>query len=142
MAKTKLYPIIALSALVLFISFFRLGALTLFDVDEAVFAEATKEMVQSGDWITPTYNGENRYDKPIFFYWLMAASYKVFGVGEFGARFPSAFLGFMLCAAVYFSVRHAQGERNALYAVVALSLSIFFVAYSHAAVTDMTLTFL
>lgn len=142
MAKTALYPILALYVLVLFVSFFRLGDLTLFDVDEAVFAEATKEMVQSGDWITPTYNGENRYDKPIFFYWLMAASYKAFGVGEFGARFPSALLGFMLCVAVYFAVRHAQGERNAIYSVVALGLSIFFLVYSHAAVTDMTLTFL
>ncbi len=137
----KAYPFLMLCVLLLFLSFFQLGSLTLFDVDEAVFAEATKEMVQSGDWITPTYNGANRYDKPIFFYWLMAASYKVFGVGEFGARFPSAFLGMMLCCAVYFFVKHFNGERNALYAAVALGLSVFFVVYSHAAVTDMALTF-
>jgi 4-amino-4-deoxy-L-arabinose transferase-like glycosyltransferase len=141
MVKIKSYSILFLFSVVIFISFLRLGSPTLFDVDEAVFAEATKEMVQSGDWISPTYNGENRYDKPIFFYWLMAASYKVFGVSEFGARFPSALLGIMLCTAVYFFVKHFQGEKNALYAVIALSLSIFFVAYSHAAVTDMALTF-
>ncbi len=112
MVKIKSYSIFFLFSVVIFISFLRLGSPTLFDVDEAVFAEATKEMVQSGDWITPTYNGENRYDKPIFFYWLMAASYKVFGVSEFGARFPSALLGLMLCAAVYFFVKHFQRERN------------------------------
>lgn len=137
----KSYTFLALCVLVLFMSFFRLGSLTLFDVDEAVFAEAAKEMVQSGDWITPTYNGVNRYDKPIFFYWLMAVSYKVFGINEFAARFPSALLGVMLCAAVYFFVKQFQGERNAVYAIVALSLSIFFAAYTHAAVTDMCLTF-
>jgi 4-amino-4-deoxy-L-arabinose transferase-like glycosyltransferase len=141
MVKMKAYPFLMLCVFLFLLSFYRLGSPTLFDVDEAVFAEATKEMVESGDWITPTYNGVNRYDKPIFFYWLMAASYKVFGVGEFGARFPSAVLGIILCGAVYFFVKHFNGERNALYATVALGLSVFFVAYSHAAVTDMALTF-
>ncbi|HXX81667.1 MAG TPA: hypothetical protein VEI46_08955, partial [Thermodesulfovibrionales bacterium] len=72
--------LLPVAAIVLFISFFRLGSVALFDVDEAVFSEATKEMVERSDWITPTYNGENRYDKPILFYWLMAASYKTFGI--------------------------------------------------------------
>lgn len=127
-------------AIILFTSFFRLGSVTLFDVDEAVFAEATKEMVESGDWITPTYNGENRYDKPILFYWLMAASYKIFGINEFAARFPSAIAGFFLCLAVFLFMKHFHGERNAFHAVISLALSICYVVYSHAAVTDMVLT--
>jgi len=141
MAKIKQYLILSLFVLIVFMSFFRLGSLTLFDVDEAVFSEATKEMVLSGDWITPTYNGINRYDKPILFYWLMAVSYKVFGVNEFGARFPSALLGVMLCMAVYFFTKYVRDEKNASYAVVALCLSGLFLVYSHAAVTDMALTF-
>ena len=60
------------------LSFFRLGSAKLFDVDEAVFAQASKEMLVNNDWVTPTYNGVNRYDKPILIYWLMAASYKLF----------------------------------------------------------------
>jgi len=71
-----LFPILLLT---IFFAFFRLGSVTLFDVDEAVFSEASKEMVEGGNWITPTYNGENRYDKPILLYWLMAGSYKIFG---------------------------------------------------------------
>jgi 4-amino-4-deoxy-L-arabinose transferase-like glycosyltransferase len=122
------------------LSFFRLGAVTLFDVDEAVFSESTKEMVESGDWITPTYNGANRFDKPILFYWLMAASYKAFGINEFGARFPSALCAFILVPVVFFFVRHYCGEKHALYAAVSLSLSPYFFGYSHAAVTDMALT--
>ena len=122
------------------LSFFRLGSVTLFDVDEAVFSEATKEMVESGDWITPTYNGARRYDKPILFYWLMAASYMVFGINEFGARFPSAFTAFLLVLVVFFFVKHVWDEKRAFYAAVSLMLSVYFLVYSHAAVTDMALT--
>ena len=132
--------LLPLVAAAIFMSFFRLGSVTLFDVDEAVFSEATKEMVQSGDWITPTYNGENRYDKPILFYWLMAASYKVFGINEFGARFPSALSGFVLSLAVFFFVRCFSEDRQAFLASLSLTLSAYFLVYTHAAVTDMALT--
>ena len=131
--------LLPVAAVVLFLSFFRLGSVRLFDVDEAVFSEATKEMVERSDWITPTYNGENRYDKPILFYWLMAASYKVFGINEFSARFPSAVSGFILCLALLFFVRHFHGPQEAFYAAISFALSLYFVVYSHAAVTDMAL---
>lgn len=97
-------------------------------------------MAESGNWLTPTYNGENRYDKPILFYWLMAASYRVFGVNEFGARFPSALSGFLLGLVILLFVRSFDGERKALYAAFSFTLSIYFLVYSHAAVTDMALT--
>jgi 4-amino-4-deoxy-L-arabinose transferase-like glycosyltransferase len=128
------------AALALFVSFFSLGSITLFDVDEAVFAEATKEMIQSGDWITPTYNGENRYDKPILLYWLMAVSYKIFGINEFAARFPSALSGVLLCFSIFFFVRHLYNDKKAFYASVSFVSSLYYLAYSHAAVTDMVLT--
>ncbi len=132
-----LIPIIILTV---FVSFFRLGSVTLFDVDEAVFSEAAKEMVQSGNWITPTYNGENRYDKPILFYWLMAVSYKMFGINEFGARFPSAVVSCLLIFSLFFFIKHFQDQKTALCGAISLVLSMSFFVYSHAAVTDMTLT--
>lgn len=131
---------IPLIILTVFLSFFNLGSFTLFDVDEAVFSTATKEMIESGDWITPTYNGENRYDKPILFYWLMAASYKIFGINEFGARFPSALASAILIISTFLFVRYVRDDNHALYAAIASLLSIYFLAYSHAAVTDMSLT--
>ncbi|MGC8735806.1 MAG: ArnT family glycosyltransferase [Dissulfurimicrobium sp.] len=133
-----LLPLIV--AITLFVSFFRLGATTLFDVDEAVFAEATKEMIKTGDFITPTYNGVNRYDKPILFYWMMAASYKTFGINEFAARFPSALAGTLLVLSIFFFVRRFIGEKYAVYSTISFVLSIYFFVYSHAAVTDMLLT--
>ncbi len=136
--KTYYIPVVLVISFIM--SFYRLGSVTLFDVDEAVFAEATKEMSQSGDWITPTYNGVNRYDKPIFFYWMMAASYGIFGVNEFGARFPSAVSGLLTCLSVFLFVRRFSDKRTALYAFLSLVFSLYFLVYSHAAVTDMALT--
>lgn len=130
---------ITIVVIALSVSLFRLGEVTLFDVDEAVFAQASKEMVQSGDWITPTYNGNKRFDKPIFFYWLMGASYKTFGVNEFAARFPSAIAGCLLALTVFLFVRRCLGESSALHASLALVLSLYFLVYSRSAVTDMTL---
>ncbi len=138
--KNLSFILIVLIVLFTFLSLYKLGSFTLFDVDEAVFAQATKEMIESGDWITPTYNGENRYDKPILFYWLMAFSYKIFGVNEFGARFISAFSGIILCIALFFFIRKYSDIKTAAYSSVSMALSPFYFGYSHAAVTDMTLT--
>ncbi|MBF0557668.1 MAG: glycosyltransferase family 39 protein [Nitrospirae bacterium] len=138
MTKSKYILPLIIAALLL--SFFRLGFIPLVDVDEAVFSAATKEMVQTGNWITPTYNGENRYDKPILFYWLMALSYKAFGINNFAARFPSALAALCLALALFLFVMHSHGEKRAFYAACSFVLSVYFLIYSHTAVTDMVLT--
>jgi len=71
---------------------FSLGnsALPLIDRDEPRFAEASREMMDSGNWIVPSFNNAPRYDKPPLIYWLQIASYKTLGVNEFAARLPSA----------------------------------------------------
>jgi len=122
------------------VSFFRLGSVTLFDVDEAVFAEATKEMIENNNWLTPTYNGVNRYDKPILIYWLMAASYQSFGINEFGARFPSAVASCILALSIFLFSKYSRDEKYALCAAISFALSVYFLVYSHSSVTDMTLT--
>lgn len=132
--------LIALTICALLLAFFKLGSVTLFDVDEAVFSQATKEMVQNNEWTTPTYNGANRYDKPIFFYWLMIMSYKLFGVSEFGARFPSAVTGILLALTLFMMTKKITSDDDiAFYAGTAFIFSLYFFAYSHAAVVDMTL---
>ncbi|MGO9611855.1 MAG: ArnT family glycosyltransferase [Dissulfurispiraceae bacterium] len=137
MTTRFLLPILTVA---IFMSCFRLGAARLFDVDEAVFSEATREMVENGQWITPTYNGVNRYDKPILFYWIMALSYKAFGVNEFSARFPSAIAAILLSLSLFHFVSRHVDEETAFYAALPLVLSPYFLGYSRAAVTDMTLT--
>lgn len=140
-ARKKQWQTWLFLSLVVFISFFKLGSLLLFDVDEAVFSEATREMVATGNYITPTYNFEPRYDKPILFYWLMAVSFKLFGITEFSARFASAMFGAALAAATLFFIKRLYGQRPAILAGLCLVLNLEFFVYSHSAVTDMTLAF-
>ena len=68
----------------------QLGGTLLFDVDEGAFSEATREMLQSGDWGHTTLNGAPRFDKPLGVYWLQALSVWIFGLNEFALRLPSA----------------------------------------------------
>ena len=69
--------------LICFLTFFAgLGRGAIGDSDEAFYAEASREMVVSGDWLTPYYNYELRFQKPILFYCLVLIAYKAAGVGE------------------------------------------------------------
>lgn len=77
--------------LFLFVAFFyNLWAVPLFDLDEGAFAEATREMLASGNFAATYLDGVPRYDKPILSYWLQALSVSLFGLTEFAVRFPSA----------------------------------------------------
>lgn len=71
--------------------FWSLGHVLL-EVDDARYAEVPREMAASGDWATPRLNGMDYVEKPPLWYWLAAASYKAFGVGEAQARLPLALL--------------------------------------------------
>jgi 4-amino-4-deoxy-L-arabinose transferase-like glycosyltransferase len=67
-----------------------LGGPSLWDIDEGNNAEAAREMLESDNWVVPTFNGQLRVDKPALLYWLQLGAYEVFGVNEFAARLPSA----------------------------------------------------
>src|SRR5262245_64217471 len=62
---------------------------TLWDRDEPRFAQATVEMLASGQYLYPTFNGHLRADKPILIYWLMALPMRLLGPRELAARFWS-----------------------------------------------------
>ena len=66
--------------------FVGLGRPAITDSDEAFYAEAAREMVDGGDWITPRYNDEYRFEKPVLYYWLAALGYLAVGVGEGAAN--------------------------------------------------------
>ena len=91
--------------------FFRLGAFALFDVDEGAFSEATREMLERGDFVTTWLNGAPRFDKPILIYWLQAASVSLLGLDEFALRLPSALASAAwVLAIVAFTRRQAGSE--------------------------------
>ena len=74
------------------IMLFNLGSLPLLDPDEPVYAETAKEMLLTGDWLSPRIYGEFWYDKPPLYYWLVATAFRFLGANEFAARLPSALL--------------------------------------------------
>ena len=77
--------------------------LPLTDRDEPRFAEASREMLQRGDYIVPWFNGQHRFDKPPLIYWSQMACYKLLGENAFAARFPSALFAAGIFAAYFFS---------------------------------------
>lgn len=83
-------PVHSLSILLLylaFISLISLGSWGVIESSEARYAEISREMLQSGDWMHPTLLGIKHYHKPPITYWITAFGYKLFGVNPFGARF-------------------------------------------------------
>ena len=87
-----------------------LGRQAITDSDEAFYAEAAREMVESGDWLTPHFNYEERWQKPVLYYWLTAATYLVTGVSEGAARFWSAISGVGLVLLTWAAARSANGS--------------------------------
>ena len=129
-------------AVVLAIPFFQyLGGLPLIDPDEGRYAEIPREMLERGDLITPTLNYVKYFEKPPLLYWLNAASLKVFGINEFGARFPSALCGLLTVLVTYIVARQLYGRRAALISALILGTSAGFVLQSRIILTDMLLTF-
>ncbi len=78
-----------------------LGRQALSDGDEGYYAEASREMVESGDWLTPRFNYEDRWQKPVLYYWVTAAVFAVAGPSEWGARALSAVSGVLLVLLTY-----------------------------------------
>src|ERR1700719_4727219 len=78
-----LFVVIAL-ALIIFLP--KLGSFGLLDPSDALYSEGAREMVESGNYITPSVNYLPFFEKPILIYWLIAASYRLFGISELAAR--------------------------------------------------------
>jgi 4-amino-4-deoxy-L-arabinose transferase-like glycosyltransferase len=111
-----------LAATVLLGLFLNLGGMPLFDVDEGAFGEATREMLERGDYVSTWLNGQPRYDKPILIYWLQAASVATFGLDEFALRLPSALAASAWIAAICaFGRRHLDRDTGYAAAFIAAS---------------------
>ena len=83
---------IALFAAALLVYLIALGSYPIAD-DESKYAEAPREMLELGDWLTPRYDYVRYLSKPPLGFWIGAAVYRVFGVNEFSARLPVALAG-------------------------------------------------
>jgi 4-amino-4-deoxy-L-arabinose transferase-like glycosyltransferase len=123
LARSTPAPLVlpALLALAVWLGFFnQLGGFPLFDVDEGAFSEATREMLERGDFVTTWLNGQPRFDKPILTYWLQAVSVALFGVREFAFRLPSALAAIGWVGAIFLFARQ-QADRNTAYAAALIA---------------------
>lgn len=119
------------------------GGYGLFDVDEAVFTQATREMADSGVWSMPTYNGQPRFQKPPLIYWLQAGFMQLLGADSlWAARLPSALFGLASVLLLGWSTWRLTRNRTwAVWAMAALGVNISFVVVSRAATADAVMNF-
>ena len=125
-----------------FLTFFvGLGRPAITDSDEAFYAQAGREMVESGDWVTPRYNRQHRFEKPVLFYWLVALAYLAAGAGELAARLPSALAGLGLVLAAFACARRWYDDRTAVLAGAITATSFGYVVVARQALPDLALAF-
>ena len=139
--KKEIFFVLILLSLCFLLFFFRLGTPPLWDGDEGMHAATSKDMVLSGDWITPTLNGEKFYDKPVLYNWFVSLSFLVFGFNEFAARLPSALLGTGCVLIVYLLARGMFGPTAGLLSGVFLATSGEQMILSRVVVHDIALAF-
>src|SRR5262245_58438531 len=121
------------------LSLVNLGGPSLWDIDEGNNAAAAREMLDSGNWIVPTFNYELRVDKPALLYWLQITAYKTFGVNEFSARLPSALASLISILLTYELARRMFGASVGLIAGLILASTVLFCASAHFANPDALL---
>jgi 4-amino-4-deoxy-L-arabinose transferase-like glycosyltransferase len=120
-----------------------LGSRNLSIPDEGRYPEIAREMLDSGNWITPTINGVPFLDKPIMYYWLEAISLKIFGVNAWGARMPMAVFGFIGVILTYLFGRKLYSRRvGVIAAAIVASSPVYFLSAHYANLDLEVATFL
>lgn len=135
-------PQLMAAAAVYFGLFYGLDDFPLFDVDEGAFSEATREMLERGDFVTTYLNGQLRFDKPILTYWLQALSVSVFGLDEFGLRLPSALAATAWIGAIMVFARQQADAATGYAAALLAATSLGVTAIGRGATADALLNML
>lgn len=114
---------------------------TLIKPDEGRYAEIPREMVVSGDWVTPRLNDLKYFEKPPLQYWATATAYTVFGEHQWTTRLWAALTGFAGLFLVWFAGVRLFGREAAAYATLLLASSLLYEMMAHINTLDMGVTF-
>ncbi|MFM5999099.1 MAG: ArnT family glycosyltransferase [Dolichospermum sp.] len=131
-----------------------LGNVGLIDETEPLFAEASRQMLLTGDWITPFFNGETRFDKPALIYWCQAIAYSLMGVNEWAVRIPSALSAMGVIALAFYTLQWYFTKKDELeqatnlprrYLTAAIAAALMalnpeMIVWGRTGVSDMLLT--
>jgi 4-amino-4-deoxy-L-arabinose transferase-like glycosyltransferase len=122
--------------------FSRLGYPRLVDWDEAIYAQVAREMVNSGNWLTPHLNGQLWFEKPPLLFWITATLFKLFSVNELWARATSALAGVLLVVLAYYVGTKLYNRWVGILTAVTLLTNYHFLQQARRGMTDTLLTFL
>jgi 4-amino-4-deoxy-L-arabinose transferase-like glycosyltransferase len=128
----------ALILATLYLSYcYNLGAIGLVGPDEPRYAWIARDMMETGDWVTPRLYGKPWFEKPPLYYWGAALSFKLLGVNERAARLPSAISALLATLVLSWLTWRLYGAETALWLMLVLPTSVGMIGFSHAAATDM-----
>lgn len=133
------YSLIAFIGSLLFVPF--LGQLHLFDWDEINFAECAREMLVSGDYLRVQIDFSPFWEKPPLFIWMQALSMHLFGINEFAARFPNAFMGVLTLLTLFYAGRRVANDRVAFWWVLLYACSWLPHFYFKSGIIDPTFNY-
>jgi 4-amino-4-deoxy-L-arabinose transferase-like glycosyltransferase len=122
----------------LYLCYFQnLGAIGFMGPDEPRYAWIARDMVESGDWVTPRLYGQPWFEKPVLYYWGAALSFKLFGVSEAAARLPGAISALLATLAMAWLAWRAYSVETSRWLLLLLPTTVGMIGFSHAAATDM-----
>lgn len=125
--------ILIVAAVVYLIGNDRVG---LWDRDEPRYAQTSRQMVQSGDWVVPRFLSDVRTAKPIFIYWCQASAMKLFGDTAFAARLPSVVAMLLTLTFLALVLPRRIGRKRTALTILILASSVLSIAAAKLSLTD------
>ncbi|WP_407877796.1 ArnT family glycosyltransferase [Francisella sciaenopsi] len=135
--NTYFFDILILLAIYIIYFFLFLGSRHLSIPDEGRYPEIAREMLTSGNWVTPTINGVPFLDKPPLYYWLEATSMHFFGVNAWAIRLPQAIFGILGCVLIYIFGRYFYSRFAGVLASFILATNVLYFFEAHYANMDL-----
>ena len=137
MQKNRFRALALLLLISSFLFFLFLGNHPLLEPDEGRYSEIPREMIERGDFITPTLNYVKYFEKPVLHYWLTALSFKLFGYSEFASRFWPALLGVLGTGLTFWLASALYGTRAGFFSGLILATSWIYFAIAQINIIDM-----
>jgi 4-amino-4-deoxy-L-arabinose transferase-like glycosyltransferase len=138
--KQRAYIILFCGLVCYLTLFYKIGALPFLGADEPRYARIAEEMMEGGDYVTPHLLGRPWLEKPPLLFWLSAAGFHLFGVSEWAARLPVAFLALAAAVLLAYVTFRLVGSRPAVLGFLVLMTSGFHALFARSVSTDPPLT--
>jgi 4-amino-4-deoxy-L-arabinose transferase-like glycosyltransferase len=135
--QAVLFALLAAAATPYFVN---LGASSIWDANEAFYAQSPREMIEAGDYVTPSFNFQVRMNKPILSYWEVAASYRLFGISEWSERLPIAIGAIVIIITACVLGRLVGGPAAGMLAALILATSPRLLLLARRIIIDIHIT--